>query len=101
MAKSMTLKGEDFVVIERIATRATRLGCTHGRSKLDVMLDLTACHVNGCPLDLPALEHAEDVHLIHDVMGIAVHLDHNTGGLLHHFTPRYARSYTSQKGSQP
>jgi hypothetical protein len=57
-------------------------------------MDLTACHANGCPLDLQALLDAADINqfdFTHDILGIRQHLDRQTGKLKDCFVPRYAK----------
>jgi hypothetical protein len=57
---------------------------------LDLIMDITACHLNGCPLDLERLLTAPDFDFDHDVAGIHGYLDRKTGKLLDNFLPRYA-----------
>jgi len=60
---------------------------------ISMMLDLKACHSNGCPLDLEAMLAApRDADIVHDISGIERHLNRETGKLEGGFTPRYARS---------
>lgn len=60
-------------------------------NRLATMMDLEACHCNGCPLDLEGLRDlSRDVDLVHDVAGIGRYLDRDTGKLTQAFTPRYA-----------
>ncbi len=89
---SFDVSKKDFVLIERIATRATRLAerATVTYSVLDAQMDLTACHANGCPLRLPALFLAGEFDFLHDVLGIRRHLNRRTGKLENHFWPRSA-----------
>jgi len=61
-----------------------------GLTRLDVSMDLTACHLNGCPLDLDGLLNAERFDFVHDVTGICRHIDRTTGELRDCFLPRYA-----------
>lgn len=79
----------DAELIERIAARALALGIPG--KKVDVVMDLTATHANGCALDLDELATADDVNLLHDVGGIRRHLDRSTGQLGGCFQPRFAR----------
>lgn len=59
--------------------------------RLSLMMDLEACHCNACPLDLVSLhETARDYDLVHDVAGIARHLNRETAELEDFFRPRYA-----------
>ncbi|RJF82315.1 hypothetical protein D3877_19940 [Azospirillum cavernae] len=57
---------------------------------LEVRMSLTACHLNGCPLDLDKLAAADDFNLLHDVIGIHRHVSRDTGELTDHFRPRCA-----------
>lgn len=59
----------------------------------DLTMDLTACHLNGCPLDLNGLLVASDADFCHDINGIWNHLDRETGKLTDCFVPRYAAKY--------
>lgn len=87
----------DLALIDSIAARAVELSRRFGtpRRKQDVMMDISACHANGCPLRLHALLDADDFNFGHDVFGIGRHLDRDdaspTGGqLLNMFRPRFA-----------
>lgn len=54
------------------------------------LMDLTACHANGCPLKLAELLNAPDFDFTHDVFGITRHINRQTGQLEDSFLPRYA-----------
>jgi hypothetical protein len=79
-------------LIQTIVLRYTEIvGPERSVDVLSALMDLEACHCNGCPLDLVELASApreEDV--IHDVAGIARHLNRDTGKLEGHFWPRYS-----------
>lgn len=84
---------EDFNTIVRIVDRAIALAKPL-RVKLNrhsLLMDLTACHTNGCPLDLAGLADARDGDFGHDVFGIHRYIDRDTGTLTMCFRPRYAR----------
>ena len=71
-------------IIERIAKRAVALYRKYGNTdvdELDIQMDLEACHCNGCPLRLADMEQADNFNFMHDVTGINVHLNHDTGKL--------------------
>lgn len=57
---------------------------------IELSMDLTATHANGCPLDLPKMLTFDDFNLMHDVGGIRRHLDRKTGKLGGFFLPRAA-----------
>lgn len=58
--------------------------------KMDVQMDVTACHANGCPLDLKKLLDADDFNFAHDIFGINQHINRKTGKLERFFVPRCA-----------
>ena len=69
-------------------------------NRLSTMMDLEACHCNGCPLDLEGLrDSSRDVDLVHDVAGIGRYLDRDTGKLTQVFTPRYAARSFALEGA--
>jgi hypothetical protein len=57
----------------------------------ELMMDITAAHVNGCPLDLPAILAADKFTFTHDVFGIHSHINRDTGKLEDCFVPRLAQ----------
>lgn len=82
---------EEITLIGQIAKRAENALGRYAPQRLQVVMDLEACHSNGCPLDLEAMAYGsrtEDV--VHDVCGIARHIDRNTGKLGDCFVPRHA-----------
>ena len=81
---------EDDTVIWAIANRACSAGKPHF-NKLGLIMDLKACHANGCPLNLDQLLAANPFDFFHDLLGIDRHLDRATGQLQNHFLPRHAR----------
>lgn len=89
---SWQLSEWDAPFVAKIAKRAHEL--SKGRySLLDAQMDVTACHLNGCPLLLAELaEAADNFDFIHDVFGIRRHLDRETGELTDCFLPRYAQT---------
>jgi hypothetical protein len=67
---------------------------------LDLIMDLTACHANGCKLRLADLAKARAVDLAHDVQGIQRHIERTTGKLAGCFLPRFAAPRVSAKGAK-
>lgn len=89
-----TATEEERDAARRIATRYNTILKQVGHKPMDalsVQMDLIAAHANGCPLDFARLEGFNDFNLLHDVDGIGVHLDRDTGQLRDHFSPRSAR----------
>lgn len=90
---------KDRELANRIAGRATAMLIgAPGRSKMEKMvhhrMNIIACHLNGCPIDLQRLLDADDFNFQHDIIGIDRHIDRDTGRLLHHFRPRFAARET-------
>ena len=56
-----------------------------------IQMNITACHLNGCPLRLVDLLTADGFDFAHDIWGIGQNLDRDTGKLLNHFLPRFAK----------
>lgn len=79
-------------IINRIANRAVAMAADAGAQydKLSATMDITACHCNGCELDLAKLEAAPDSDFGHDVFGIRRHINRRTGKLGDCFLPRCA-----------
>ena len=81
----------DAAIIRKLATRARALETAHGgkpRSQMDWVMDFTAAHLNGNPLDLDKLARADDFNFAHDAFGICRHLNRDTGALENFFSPR-------------
>jgi hypothetical protein len=83
--------------IERCAKRAAALGLddfnfTHDNGVyVEIQMDLTAVHANGCPMDFKKLESFDDFNFMHDIVGIRDCLDRRSGKLLRNFSPRASR----------
>lgn len=92
---SFEVSAVDAVLIRKIARRAWKelqAARHHDRfSQMDVEMDVTATHANGCPLRLEALLAADGFNFAHDILGLRRHLDRNTGALLDCFRPRFAQ----------
>jgi hypothetical protein len=86
------IKAHDECAIARIVERFLAF---YGRSRrieeIERRMDLIACHLNGCPLDLAKLEAFDDLNLVHDICGIGRHIDRRTGKLQNFFQPRCAQ----------
>lgn len=83
-------------LIVEIAERYNAKRVKNGFKPVDQMsliMDITACHCNGCPLNLEALadpEQVDDYNLTHDLFGISQNINRDTGELENHFLPRAA-----------
>lgn len=88
---SFRISKADAALVRVIARRARELHLAHkvDRDLTDIIMDLTATHANGCPMDFARLAAADNFNLMHDVGGIARHLDRATGKLGNHFSPRF------------
>lgn len=56
-----------------------------------ILMDLSACHANGCPLDFKRLLAFPDFDFAHDIFGINQRIDRETGQLRNCFVPRCAK----------
>jgi len=95
------LQPEEFAVVERIACRALDMADRFNvdYTKTEAVMDLTACHRNGCPLSLDELEVAPDGDFAHDVFGIRRHINRETGALEDCFMPRFAAAYHTARAA--
>jgi hypothetical protein len=77
----------------KIADRAIKMARTIGIKidKITMVMDIDACHSNGCPLKLEELLKADDYNFGHDVFGIRRHMNRETGKLENCFLPRYSK----------
>ena len=81
MIKFKTAKGES-ALIAKIVARCMREHpheFVEEGDQLSLHMDITACHLNGCPLDLPKLLAAPTGVFGHDVFGIRRFIDRSTG----------------------
>ena len=76
---------EELMLLDEITARAL------ANVKLNLAMDIAACHLNGCPLDLKKLLTFEDADFFHDINGISEHINRNTGKLENFFLPRCAK----------
>lgn len=95
---SFTVSEADRELIKKIMDRACAKGFAGQpdpliprSERLDVTMSITAVHANGCPLDLQRWLDADDFNFTHDVIGIARHINTETGGLNDFFRPRFCR----------
>lgn len=91
MAINWNASKEDMLKVEAIVTRVINIAAEHGTklNRVGLTMDVTACHLNGCPIDLEQLLTADRADFMHDVYGIQNHIDRGTGELLDCFLPRY------------
>lgn len=80
---------EEDALIRQVAARAKLLG--DRRRSLDICMDLSATNASGCPLDFERLLAFDEFSFLHDIYGIARHLDRETGQLNDCFLPRCAQ----------
>ena len=76
-------------VIAKICDRAEELDLIEFDKRLRLLMDLSACHANGCRLKLDELLKAEPMDFAHDISGIQAHMNRETGQLEDCFSPRY------------
>lgn len=76
-------------LIVKIAQRVER-DLQSPDNRMTIIMDLTACHANGCQLKLAELLDAAPFDFSHDYYGIRLHINRTTGKLEGCFLPRYA-----------
>ena len=84
---------EEMELESKIADRAVTMAYENNFSyveKLDIVMDIDACHNNGCPLKLQELLDADNTNFAHDVFGIRANFNRKTGKLENCFDPRYS-----------
>lgn len=82
---------EDFDLLVLVAQRVLRDLRTYPDNQRTLIMDLNACHANGCPLDFKGLLDAPIQDLSHDIYGIRKAIDRETGKLTEDvFLPRCA-----------
>lgn len=82
---------EENDLINKIVKRFSSLHPEYRDWEQGLEMDITATHLNGCPIDLEQLLTAPDFDFNHDVAGIHHHLDRTTGKLTSCFIPRCAK----------
>lgn len=79
-------------ILNQVISRAERLGLiTKDYPRMTLDMDLCAAHGNNGNrrLDLERLLVADDFNFMHDITGIARHMDRTSGKLGGHFVPRF------------
>jgi len=86
-----TTKRENELIV-KIAKRANTMAkeIDVKYSIMDINMDITATHLNGCSLKLKELLEADNFNFAHDIFGIYRHINRVTGKLGNCFLPRYA-----------
>lgn len=89
---SFKVSNKDSELISLIAKRAVKQAAEQEIKiePLDMTMDLTAVHANGCPLRLADLLTADEFNFAHDIHGIRFNLNRRTGRLGNCFVPRFA-----------
>lgn len=87
---SFKVSAEDDKLILAIVNRALK-DYPDDLDRLDLSMDLTACHANGCELDLEKLLAFDRFNFAHDIHGIVGKLDRSTGHLTGCFSPRSSK----------
>ena len=90
MAINFKATYEEFKMVRKIVRRFAE-HVTSNEICCDLEMDILACHLNGNPIDLTALFNADDFNFIHDVCGISININRQTGKLENHFSPRCSK----------
>jgi hypothetical protein len=81
---------EDYDVLNEVVNRALRELTDYPDDKRTLVMDLMACHANGCPLYFKGLLQAPMQDFSHDIYGIRQHINRDNGKIEDCFTPRFA-----------
>lgn len=89
---SFKVSKQEAQTIRNIVQRAQAMAVEAGVEypAMDIDMDITAAHANGCPLKLSELASADNFNFAHDVFGIRRHINRETGQLEDCFLPRFA-----------
>lgn len=93
MGINWDVTNEEMDLIQQIVDRGEEIMDAQGmepRDRVDMLMDLTACHANGTPLRLAAMLEADDFNFAHDFFGIQSHIDRETAQMTGFFLPRFA-----------
>ena len=82
---------EEFNLITKCATRAEAFP-EWTQARITTLMDLEVAH-NDTPLNFEVLLAFGDFDFLHDMVGIALNMNRDTGKLENHFSPRCARVY--------
>lgn len=74
--------------MRKIVERARKMDPEY--ETMDALMDISATHCSGNPMDLVRLLGADDFNFAHDVFGIRNRLDRRTGKLTGLFSPRFS-----------
>ena len=91
MSAEFNTTREELGIINQIADRVFQDYPEVVYLRLDLDMDLSAVHSNGCPLDFEKLLKAPPFDFAHDVFGIKRNINRQTGELDNCFVPRCAR----------
>ena len=89
---NFTVNENERELIKKIVARFVEATEWEGE-QLQLIMSVTACHANGCKLDLARMADCERTFdLVHDVSGIHFAISRYTGKIEGDFIPRFASS---------
>lgn len=78
-------------IVDRAVSWLDASSSSESCTRMELSIDITACHANGTPLRLADLLTADDTNFAHDVFGIHRYINRETGQLEDCcFRPRFA-----------
>ncbi len=84
-----TISEDERALVNQIVDRCYSVMQHFGDvDRLELEMDIIACHKYGARLDLEKLLGFDDFNFAHDIVGIREHLNRETGELERHFLPR-------------
>jgi hypothetical protein len=90
-AINWNISNADFSLVVKIADRTLALIPDYPDDRRTLIMDIHACHCNGCPLDLTGLLAADKNEFVCEIAGIRKAINRRTGKLTDDaYMPRYA-----------
>jgi hypothetical protein len=86
-----TTKQETYLIMKIMDRAFSSRDIVPTENRMTMMMDITACHLNGNRLDLEGLFKAKEPDFFHDVCGISRYINRKTGKMTECFSPRYSK----------
>ena len=80
----------EYELFCKIVARAAKTHAMTSEDQRAYLMDINACHSNGCRLKLQEMLDADDFNFFHDFWGITKYINRETGKLKPCFLPRFA-----------
>ena len=84
---------DDMRLIQAIVERGIAMWKAQGiqLDPLRAAMDISACHANGCPLELMRFLMSDSTDFVSDFSGIGMHIDNRSGKLVNDYKPIFRK----------